>query len=103
MPWVLEDSALPLNSETPGSIVDRLSIASLKIFHMREQLARPDASEEHKAACSAKLEVMGVQLNDLAEEMTQLVSDVTAGRVKLKIYRQFKMYNDPRYRAKAAQ
>ncbi len=87
-------------AETIGSLADKLSIIQLKIFHMREQLARTDASEEHKAACAAKLGVMDVQKTDLEDELTQLVSDVTAGRVKLKIYRQFKMYNDPRYRAK---
>ena len=90
-------------AETIGSLADKISIIGLKIFHMREQLARADATEEHKAACAGRLDVMGVQLKDLSDEMTQLVSDVAAGRVKLKIYRQFKMYNDPRYRAKAAQ
>jgi hypothetical protein len=89
-------------AETIGSLADKISIIQLKIFHMREQLARADATEEHKAACAAKLGVMNVQLSDLGAEMTQLVSDVAAGRVKLKIYRQFKMYNDPRYRAGAA-
>ncbi len=28
----------PLNTETPGSAVDRLSILALRIFHLREQL-----------------------------------------------------------------
>ncbi|HOI43126.1 MAG TPA: DUF4254 domain-containing protein [Elusimicrobiales bacterium] len=88
-------------AETVGSLADKISIIRLKIFHMREQLERTDASEEHKAACSARLGVMEVQLRDLEDELTQLVSDVAAGRVKLKIYRQFKMYNDPRYRTKA--
>jgi glycine cleavage system regulatory protein len=69
---------------------------------MREQLARTDATPEHKAACGAKLDVMAVQKADLAEELSKLVSDVAAGRVKLKVYRQFKMYNDPRYRTGAA-
>ncbi|HCC47702.1 MAG TPA: hypothetical protein DEQ38_06245 [Elusimicrobia bacterium] len=86
-------------AETIGSLADKISIIQLKIFHMREQLARADASEDHKAACSAKLGVMGTQLRDLEDEIGQLISDVAAGRVKLKIYRQFKMYNDPRYRA----
>jgi hypothetical protein len=90
-------------AETVGSLADKISIIQLKIFHMREQLARMDATDDHKAACSAKLDVMAVQLKDLEDEMTQLVSDVAAGKVKLKIYRQFKMYNDPRYRAKTAQ
>lgn len=86
-------------AETVGSLADKISIIRLKIFHMREQLGRADATEEHKAACAGKLEVMGVQLKDLEDELTQLVSDVAAGKAKLKIYRQFKMYNDPRYRA----
>ena len=87
-------------AETIGSLADKLSIIQLKIFHMREQLGRADASAEHKAACSARLGVMDTQKSDLEEELTKLVSDVTAGLVKLKIYRQFKMYNDPNYRAK---
>ncbi len=90
-------------AETVGSLADKISIIRLKIYHMREQLDRTDATEEHKAACASKLEVMGAQLRDLEDELTQLVSDVCAGRVKLKVYRQFKMYNDPRYRAKTAQ
>ena len=90
-------------AETVGSLADKISIIQLKIFHMRGQLGRRDAAEDHKAACSAKLDVMAAQLKDLEDELTQLVSDVAAGKVKLKIYRQFKMYNDPRYRAKAAQ
>ena len=90
-------------AETIGSLADKLSIIQLKIFHMREQLERADASPEHRAACSNRLDVMGTQKNDLEDELTQLVSDVTAGRVKLKIYRQYKMYNDPKYRAKTTQ
>ena len=86
-------------AETIGSLADKISIIQLKIFHMREQLQRADAAAEHKAACSARLEVMDVQIKDLEEEMTRLVSDVAAGRVQLKIYRQYKMYNDPKYRA----
>ncbi len=89
-------------AETVGSLADKISIIRLKIFHMREQLARADATEEHKAACSGKLDVMAVQLRDLEDELTQLVADVASGKVKLKIYRQFKMYNDPRYRSGAA-
>lgn len=88
-------------AETPGSLADKLSILQLKIFHMREQLQRADASAEHKAACSARLDVMAVQKRDLEEELTKLFSDVAAGRVRLKIYRQYKMYNDPKYRAAA--
>lgn len=86
-------------AETLGSLADKLSIIQLKIFHMREQLQRADATAEHKTACSARLDVMAAQKQDLEEELTRLFSDVAAGRVRLKIYRQYKMYNDPKYRA----
>ena len=85
-------------AETPGSLADKLSIIQLKIFHMRGQLSRADAPPEHKAACSARLDAMAEQRKDLEEELTKLVCDAAAGRVRLKVYRQFKMYNDPRYR-----
>ncbi len=87
-------------AETIGSLADKLSIIQLKIFHMREQLQRADASAEHKASCSGRLDIMAEQKKDLEEELTKLVSDVAAGRARLKIYRQFKMYNDPNYRAR---
>lgn len=89
-------------AETIGSLTDKISIIQLKIFHMRQQLEHIDTTPDHKAACTAKLNVMGVQLKDLEDEHSQLISDVCAGRVKLKIYRQFKMYNDPRYRSAIA-
>lgn len=88
-------------AETVGSLVDKLSIIQLKILHMREQLDRPDADEAHKAACTAKLAVMSEQRSDLEAEATALLSAYAAGAARPKIYRQFKMYNDPRYRANA--
>ena len=86
-------------AETIGSLADKLSVIQLKIFHMREQVRRADAPPEHKAACSGRLDIMEEQRKDLEEELAKLVSDVASGRVRLKIYRQFKMYNDPRYRS----
>ena len=87
-------------AETIGSLADKLSIIQLKIWHMREQALRTDADAAHLEASRRKIEVMEVQRDDLQAELTKLFSDVAAGRVRLKIYRQFKMYNDPRYRAR---
>ena len=87
-------------AETIGSLADKLSIIQLKIWHMHEQVRRVDADAEHLEASRRKIAVMEVQRADLEAEVTKLVSDVAAGRVRLKIYRQFKMYNDPRYRAR---
>ncbi len=85
----------PLNSETPGSVIDRLSILSLRIYHMREQAARDDADDSHRVKAQAKLETLNEQLTDLSTSLSQLLDDVFSGRKRLKVYRQFKMYNDP--------
>jgi len=90
-----QDDSLPWNSETLGSIIDRLSIASLKVFHMAEQAERADASEEHIASCTEKLYKLKLQEDDLATALQQFVDDIMAGKKQNKLYRQFKMYNDP--------
>ena len=85
-------------AETVGWLCDKLSIIELKIYHMQEQAARADADEEFRERCSQRVEVMRTQRDDLADELTQLVSDIASGKVVPKVYRQFKMYNDPQYR-----
>jgi hypothetical protein len=89
------DDSLPWNSETIGSIIDRLSIASLKLFHMQEQVDREDASQEHKANCSVKVAQLKIQRDDLATALQVFHDDVLNGKKQNKLYRQFKMYNDP--------
>jgi hypothetical protein len=85
-------------AETEGWLADKLTIIELKIYHMREQANRPDASPEFTARCEQKLEVMAEQRDDLATELTGLLGDIANGLVIPKVYRQFKMYNDPQYR-----
>ena len=84
-----------LNTESPAWAVDRLSILALKIYHMQEQADRTDATEEHRAKCSAKLAVLREQQTDLSTAIDQLLDDIAAGRKYMKVYRQMKMYNDP--------
>jgi len=84
-----------LNSETAGAMIDRLSILSLKIFHMREQTQRVDAGAEHIAKCSEKLQRLIIQRQDLGACLDELLADAQEGRAYFKVYRQFKMYNDP--------
>ena len=84
-------------AETVGWLVDKISIIELKIFHMREQAERDDVTPQFRERCEGRLAVMAEQRDDLAAELTKLAKDVAAGRVALKVYRQFKMYNDPQY------
>ena len=84
-----------INTESPAWAVDRLSILALKIYHMREQVERTDATPEHKEKCSKKLDVLLEQQVDLSTAIDQLLDDIQAGRKYMKVYRQMKMYNDP--------
>ena len=85
-------------AETVGWLADKISIVELKIYHMKEQAEREDAAPEFRAQCEERLAVLRLQRDDLAEELTALLRDVASGKVVPKVYRQFKMYNDPRYR-----
>ncbi len=90
---VLPDARI--NTESPAWAIDRLSILALKIYHMKEQAEREDASEEHREKCRQKLRVLLEQQVDLSTAIDQLLEDIGAGRKYMKVYRQMKMYNDP--------
>ncbi|MEW5930127.1 MAG: DUF4254 domain-containing protein [Gemmatimonadota bacterium] len=85
-------------AETVGSLADKISIVELKIYHMQEQAERGDATPEFRDRCGERLAVLRVQRDDLAEELSVLLRDIAAGRVVPRVYRQFKMYNDPQYK-----
>ena len=84
-----------INTESPAWAVDRLSILALKIYHMKEQVDRSDASDEHIDKCQKKLNVLLEQQVDLGTAIDQFLDDIKAGRKYMKVYRQMKMYNDP--------
>lgn len=86
-----------LNSETAGSMIDRLSILALKVHAMREQTQRTDVDASHIEASRGKLERLLQQRADLGACLDALLADAQAGRAYFKVYRQFKMYNDPRF------
>ncbi|GAB0156807.1 DUF4254 domain-containing protein [Chryseobacterium sp. Alg-005] len=83
-----------INTETPAWAVDRLSILALKVYHMSLEAHRDSASEEHRSNCQAKLDVLLIQKEDLSTSINQLLADIENGNVKMKVYKQMKMYND---------
>lgn len=85
----------PLHSETPGMMIDRLSILELKRFHTAEEVGRAGADERHVQRNRARLAVLTEQQNDLRDALESLWAEVKSGRRKFKLYRQMKMYNDP--------
>jgi hypothetical protein len=84
-----------LHSETPGLIIDRLSILALKIYHTREEACREDAPAGHAERNCERLAILEEQRADLAACFSALWSDILAGKRRFKLYRQLKMYNDP--------
>ena len=83
-----------LNTETPAWAVDRLSILSLKIYHMKEEAERDSASEDHRKKCSLKLSVLMDQKSNLSTAIDQLFENISNGKVRIATYKQMKMYND---------
>jgi hypothetical protein len=94
-PYDLPNSLEPQHSETPGMIIDRLSILELKIYHTREEIRREDAPPGHAERNRHRLDVLEHQQSDLRRCLDALWAEVMAGTRYFKIYRQLKMYNDP--------
>jgi hypothetical protein len=92
---VLARTGARLNTETPGSVIDRLSVMSLRMYHFEEQLTREDADERHRATVRDRLSRCQAQHADLSQSLAELLEDIWCGRKMLKVYRQMKMYNDP--------
>ena len=90
-----QDDSAPLHSETPGLMLDRLSILSLKLYHTAEEAQRSSASESHRQRNNTRLAVLNEQRDDLAACLGALWQEVLAGHRRFKLYRQMKMYNDP--------
>lgn len=83
-----------INSESPAWAIDRLSILSLKIYHMHMETVREDATDEHKEKCSKKLAILLEQRTDLSTAIDDLIEDIEKGDKYMKVYKQMKMYND---------
>ena len=83
-----------LNTETPAWAVDRLSILSLKIYHMKEEAERDTASTDHRKKCSFKLSILMEQKSNLSMAIDQLFENISNGKVRIATYKQMKMYND---------
>jgi hypothetical protein len=97
--WLLErleqNEHAPLHSETPGLMIDRLSILALKIYHTEEEEHRETATEAHRRRNADRLVLLKEQRNDLAGCLDALWSEILQGTRRFKLYRQMKMYNDP--------
>ena len=89
------EAGVALHSETPGMMIDRLSILSLKLYHTAEEIDRPAAPPGHAARNQERHRTLQAQRTDLAACLDTLWHDVITGNRRFKVYRQLKMYNDP--------
>ncbi|MCX5687197.1 MAG: DUF4254 domain-containing protein [Candidatus Omnitrophica bacterium] len=89
------DQALPMNSENPGSLYDRLTILALRNYNLKKEINRKDIDITHIEKCSKMLEQVNERSSDLLKCLKELMDDIYSGRKKIKSYKQHKMYNDP--------
>ena len=94
---VVSEAGARLHSETPGAMIDRLSILALKIHHMGAQTRREDVNADHRELSAEKKARLIEQRGDLADCLDYAVTEGFAGRLLFKAYRQYKMYNDPAF------
>lgn len=87
-------SGCSFNSETPGMMIDRLSILALKHYHMNEEANRADATDAHRLKCAEKVTVIRKQTEDLSAALRELLVQIQHGTRSFRVYFQFKMYND---------
>jgi hypothetical protein len=85
----------PLNSETPGSIFDRIIILALRAYSLKKEIERKDATESHIKRCASILKEVNERSQDLQKCVKELLADYYSGKKYLKSYKQHKLYNDP--------
>ena len=93
---ILKSGDAVINTESPAWAIDRLSILLLKIYHMQVEVNRKDVNEEHIFSCQNKLTILLEQKEDLISAIDQLLDDISKGKKYMKVYKQMKMYNDPK-------
>lgn len=86
------DPDAPLNSESPGSIIDRLSVLALKAWHAAEAVV--EAQPADRRAMQDRLAMLREQQRDLGGCLDALLGGIRDGRTGLKLYRQVKLYRD---------
>jgi hypothetical protein len=94
---VVTQSETLANTETPGSAIDRLSILALRIYHLQLQLEREKVDETQYSEVKRRLSICHEQREDLYRSLSELLRKLNAGLLRHKLYRQLKMYNDPRF------
>ncbi len=78
-------------AETLGSLIDKLSVMNLKIWHQEEIKHRSSLDDATIADAARKIGVLNKQRNDLIQEIDEMMLAISKGKVP-RIYYQVKMY-----------
>ena len=86
-----------LNSETAGSIIDHMSIIAAKRFMPCGRKPANGCGRQPSSQQPSQSSPSFWSSEEIWERLDALIEDTQAGRAYFKVYRQFKMYNDPRF------
>jgi len=84
--------------ETVGSLIDKITILNLKVYHIKEQIHSKRYDDKYIEECKERLKILNIQRKDLISELSTLFADIAMNKRKIKVFRQFKMYNDSKYK-----
>lgn len=82
-------TAVPVNSEGLGSIIDRASVTMLKLYHTTELIGHG------RQGLQDRLALLDKQLDFVVDRLDELYKDLCRGQRRIMVFRQCKMYNDP--------
>lgn len=98
----IDDPRAIFITDTPGSLIDRLSVINLKLYHVAELLAKDDQTPSLINKLRDKLFILSNQRDYLLRHGDWLVNDLKKGRKCFVIFEQHKLYNDPTTNPKMA-
>jgi hypothetical protein len=84
----------PPASESPGAILDRCSIAAIRIWHRAHAGTAPCAPPIAEQGNGVELDAIRAHRADLLRCLADLADDVIAGRRRFAAHRSFTSYRD---------
>jgi hypothetical protein len=87
---------IPGFTENPGSTLDRMSILSLRMYHLKEELNRRTCDINHKTNVNLKLITLFNQKSVLLNNFKYQLVNIFHGKASLRPFFAIKLYNNPK-------
>lgn len=78
--------------ETPGSLIDKLTIVNLKLWHQEEKAQAEDAQDHVVAEAKRRISALNLQRNALIQEYDELMHKIIMEGHEYPVVPQFKDY-----------